>query len=56
MKQHEKQTGIMILSLLSVPPTGYFICVILLKHQVGVDACFQAITPFLERMPFWIFI
>jgi len=56
MKQHEKQTDMIILCFLSMLPAAYFICVSVLRHQIGVDTPVELIKPFLERMPFWVFI
>ncbi len=56
MKQYEKQNGSIILFLLSVLPTAYFICAFILRHKAGVDTPVELITPFLERMPYWVFM
>ena len=50
MKQYAKQNGITLLSLLLALPTAYFICISILKYEIGIDAPFDSIAPFLERM------
>lgn len=50
MKQYAKQNGITLLSLLLALPTAYFICISILKYEMRVDAPFDSIAPFLERM------
>ena len=50
MKQSLKQNGITLLSFLLALPTAYFICISILKYEMGVDAPFDSIAPFLERM------
>lgn len=50
MKQYTKQNWITILSLLPALPTACFICIAILKYEMGVDAPFDSIAPFLERM------
>ena|SRR5436190_22337486 len=50
MKQYLKQNGIAIASLLLALPTAYFLSISVLKYEMGVDAPFDAIAPFLERM------
>ncbi|HKO82069.1 MAG TPA: hypothetical protein VJU78_16795 [Chitinophagaceae bacterium] len=50
MKQSLKQNRITLLSLLLALPTAYFICISILKYEMGVDAPFDSIAPFLERM------
>ena len=50
MKQYTKQNGIAIASLLLALPTAYFICISILKYELGIDQPFDAIAPFLERM------
>jgi len=50
MKQYAKQNGITILSLLLALPTAYFICIAILKYEMGIDAPFDSVAPVLERM------
>ena len=50
MKQYTKQNGIAIASLLLALPTAYFIGIAILKYEMGIDAPFDSIAPFLERM------
>ena len=50
MKQHAKQNGIAIISLLLALPTAYFIFISILKYEMAIDAPFDSIAPFLERM------
>jgi hypothetical protein len=50
MKQLIKPKSIAIISLLLALPTAYFICISVLKFELGVDAPFDSIAPFLERM------
>ena len=50
MKQYLKQNGIAIASLLLALPTAYFLSISVLKYEMGIDAPFDAIAPFLERM------
>jgi hypothetical protein len=50
MKQYTKQNGIAIASLLLALPTAYFICISVLKYELSIDAPFDIIAPFLERM------
>ena len=50
MKQHARQNGIAIASLLLALPTAYFISISVLKYELGIGAPFDLIAPFLERM------
>ena len=50
MKQYTKQNGIAIASLLLALPTAYFICIAILKYELGIDAPFDSIAPFLKKM------
>jgi len=50
MKQYAKQNGITILSLLLALPTAYFICISILKYELGIDAPFDSVAPLLEQM------
>ena len=50
MKQYLKQNGIAIASLFLALPTAYFLSISVLKYEMGIDAPFDAIAPFLERM------
>ena len=50
MKQYIKQNGIAIASLLLAFPTAYFLSISVLKYEMGIDAPFDAIAPFLESM------
>jgi hypothetical protein len=50
MKQYLKQNGIAIASLLLALPTAYFLSISVLKYELGIDAPFDAIAPFLESM------
>lgn len=50
MKQHVKLNGIAIISLLLALPAAYFIFISILKYEMGIDAPFDSIAPFLERM------
>ena len=50
MKQSLKKNAITLLSFLLALPTAYFICISILKYEMGVDAPFDSIAPFLERM------
>lgn len=50
MKQLIKPNIIAIISLLLALPTAYFICISVLKFELGVDAPFDSIAPFLEKM------
>ena len=50
MKQYTKQNGIAIASLLLALPTAYFLCIAILKYELGIDAPFDSIAPFLEKM------
>ena len=49
MKQISQHNGIAIISLVMAFPTAYFIAIAILKYELGVDAPFDAIAPFLER-------
>lgn len=50
MKQLIKPNVIAIISLLLALPTAYFICISVLKFELGVDGPFDSVAPFLERM------
>ena len=50
MKQYAKQNGITILSLLLALPTAYFICISILKYEIGIDVPFDSVAPLLEQM------
>ena len=50
MKHYTKQNGIALASLLLALPTAYFICISVLKYELGIDAPFDSIAPLLERM------
>lgn len=50
MKQNTKQNAITIVSLLLALPTAYFICISILKYEMGVEAPFDTIAPFLEQL------
>ena len=50
MKQYAKQNGITLLSLLLALPTAFFICISVLKYEMGVDAPFDSMAPVLEKM------
>lgn len=50
MKQLIKPNIVAIISLLLALPTAYFICISVLKFELGVDAPFDSIAPFLEKM------
>lgn len=50
MKQYTKQNGIAIASLLLALPTAYFICISILKYEMGIDGPFDSIAPLLEKM------
>lgn len=49
MKQLIKQNSIAFASLLLALPTAYFICISVLKFELGIDAPFDTIAPLLER-------
>jgi hypothetical protein len=50
MKQSIKQNGIAVGSLMLALPTAYFLIVSVLKYETGIDAPFDTVAPFLERM------
>jgi hypothetical protein len=50
MKQYAKQNGITLLSLLLALPAAFFICISVLKYEMGVDAPFDSMAPVLEKM------
>jgi hypothetical protein len=50
MKQLIKPNIVAIISLMLALPTAYFICISLLKFELGVDAPFDSTAPFLEKM------
>jgi hypothetical protein len=50
MKQVTKQNWLTAAALLLALPTAYFICISILKYEMGVNGPFDSIAPFLERM------
>ncbi len=46
----QENSKLTVLALILVLPTAYFICISVLKYEMGVDAPFDTIAPLLERM------
>ena len=46
----QKNRPLTWIALLLALPTAYFLCIAILKYELGFDAPFDSIAPFLERM------
>jgi len=46
----KKSNKLSVLALFLALPTAYFVCISILKYELGVQAPFDSVAPYLERM------